>query len=452
MFPTDPVIFYGFFYTMDTYELHQKSCKLPVEEKTQIKTFFQTHLIDYLKNMRAFDGVLRMNVIGSPSDAGIVFKVLHKELGCFALKIMPYTLDAHHNENELKFSQLLSDKFPTRFAVVYYQTSHLRFDKKRRTPKQRPGQSGIIDVPVADWYMDSDAKSSKIEKHLKLYNDVVQYNIQQKRSMDEFECDILISRLYWGDFLAFIHSDIKPAAAMGDTTLSRRCDNVDQCHILREMKNDVHAWKRILIRLIDSIKKMRELNIIHGDLHCGNVLLEFDGTPIIHDFGTTRFYSIPKTETQLFYGDTVDFRKLVNALALEVSNNNTAVGKYLRQIAERTNAYVETLYNTHMPLSEIGLHVINDNDQTSRTTLEDQRRTLWTSLKSIVNADVEEHDGLSHLLQTLTLSPNISKEEFAQKRRDFIRTPHYETYKKAKELLDSNTGGRRRRRRRTRRN
>jgi predicted unusual protein kinase regulating ubiquinone biosynthesis (AarF/ABC1/UbiB family) len=54
---------------------------------------------------------------------------------------------------------------------------------------------------------------------------------------------------------------------------------------------------------------MRTYNIIHNDLHCGNILLDFNSYPIIHDFGATHLS--PINEYQLYLGDSIDFFRLM---------------------------------------------------------------------------------------------------------------------------------------------
>ena len=414
---------------MDAYELHQTSCRLPADDFHLIQVFFKNNIVNYLNDMS--NDTIQVNVIGSPSDAGVVFKINHHDLGCFALKLMP--IFDSDGRNELTFSQLLSKNFPTRFPVVYCQAAHVSL---LRT------SGSVIGIPAKNWYSGSTANSLKFEKHQKLYDEVVKFNQKMNYPDNAFHCNILVSRLYWGDLLAFFHSNmISASSSSSSSSLStfNRCEQSDPCRVLSRMKDDVPSWKRILTTILDSIHILRKWNIIHGDLHCGNVLLEFDGTPIIHDFGTTQFYSTPKNRIQLGYSDTVDFRKLMNAILLEV-DPGTLLGKYLKDVVEKTDAYVGTLYDIHMPVTDIGILPVAENrDGKLSPDLKGARKAIQVALKVIVVETEVEDDTqeLRRLLQLLNLSPNITLKELNSEKRRFLQTDHRETYNRVKELFSS---------------
>lgn len=53
-----------------------------------------------------------------------------------------------------------------------------------------------------------------------------------------------------------------------------------------QQKHESGEWKRVYYQVFQAIQYMQSyLNIIHNDMHGGNVLLTCDGTALIHDFG-----------------------------------------------------------------------------------------------------------------------------------------------------------------------
>jgi hypothetical protein len=129
----------------------------------------------------------------------------------------------------------------------------------------------------------------------------------------------------------------------------------------------------------------------------------------------------------------------MNAILLEV-DPGTLLGKYLKDVVEKTDAYVGTLYNTQMPITDIGILPVAENrDGKLSPDLKGARKAIQVALKSIVQETEVEDDTheLRRLLETLNLSPNITQKELNSEKRRFLQTDHRETYNRAKELFSS---------------
>jgi len=385
-----------------SYELNQSTCFVNDNyDVSQLSSFISHNLVPYLKNINSSD-YLKINIIGSPSDAGFVFKLSIKGITindidvnqCYALKIMPYTNTYPDNRNELYFADFFSKKNDNNFAVVYYQEENVNLRRSPNFEIENEEIRCITDIPIKDWYKGSNS-SIKIEKHTKIYENVIEYNDSQepKYSKEIFLCDIMVSRLYWGDLISFINNIIEVKSP--EKNEINRCENNDFCGVLNEIKINVSDWKSMLLKILDTVKIMREDNVIHNDLHCGNILLDFNGTPVIHDFGLTRMYLPPINDIQLYFGDTCDFSKLINAIEQETRNGtlNPEVTAYLINVRDKFNAYIMTLYNVNTPIEHIGMTSLRLRRQHENIELTEEfklkRNILFDNLKEIILSDVE---------------------------------------------------------------
>lgn len=370
--------------TANGYELHQPACFYDDEysqgEIDQIKRFLDIHLVDYLNGKnRYFD----VNVIGSPSAAGIVFKISFRGITltkesvkqCYALKIMPYTNETQDNTNELYFAEFLSIIDNNKFAFLYCNYKNINLNSK----------GSIVNVPLDVWY--GDVESEKAVNHDLLYTSVKQYNSTKNKIPGSFLCDIMVSRLYWGDLIAFIHNRIKPVPYLS-TDSSRRCSNYDVCGRLTFIQNSIQGWKILLTEILDSIKLMRNYNIIHGDLHCGNILIDFDGRPVIHDFGKTKLYTQPTNIEQLSFNDTIDFRNIINAILMECQGNvlNFNINFYLVSVCEAINNYC-TPFTKFGVEADLAFISIGHSRHGLKLTSRPERDKLFEELKQIINSE-----------------------------------------------------------------
>jgi len=88
------------------YELTQPVCFVNDNyDPVQLSHYLRGNLESFLLNIDSTQN-LRINVIGSPSDAGFVFKLMFNGITihgqnvhqCYALKIMPYTTENPNND------------------------------------------------------------------------------------------------------------------------------------------------------------------------------------------------------------------------------------------------------------------------------------------------------------------------------------------------------------------
>ena len=422
------------------YELHQPACFYDDEynkhEIHQIKTYLDSYLIDYLNGKNSFFGV---NVIGSPSAAGIVFKISFVGITlskvsvkqCYALKIMPYTNETPDNTNELYFAELLSNIDNNKFAFLYCKYKNVNLNSTR----------SIVTLPVNEWYKEVvNVARDKIENHEELYTSVKKYNLTYNKKSESFLCDIMVSRLYWGDLIAFMHNTIEQPP---NRDSNYRCSNYDVCERLTTLQNSIEEWKLLLTKILASIKVMRNYNIIHGDLHCGNILIDFNGEPIIHDFGKTKLYTPPINIQQLCFNDTIDFRNIINAISKECIGNvlKGDINFYLVNVCEAINTYClqYTKYGDEANLEVIDISHLRGERHTPFSSGEvfSSREELFKDLTQIINTEYSFH--LKQKLIDIGLSDVTTYDMFKSRKTTFVREPtKYLLYKIIGEWWNNN--------------
>ena len=268
------------------YELVQKTCFLKDNfSQQQLVKFFNDDLEIYLKNISLEN--YNINIIGSPSENAIVFKLKFNAITsqkkpviqCYALKIMP-ELDGNDNETELFFAEYLSNLNSNLFPQMYYKKK-IAFNLSDIKLDEDSSIKSIFSLNIRNWY-NKTTYMEKFTKHADLYRKILESNGDKIT----FSCDVLVSRMYWGDMLAFsgpsiphleaevgveskepellLPSDIKECPLSNTLT---RCKQLDFNGMLQNIKNNVPEMKILLTKILLSIKFLREHNIIHNDLH-----------------------------------------------------------------------------------------------------------------------------------------------------------------------------------------
>jgi serine/threonine protein kinase len=84
----------------------------------------------------------------------------------------------------------------------------------------------------------------------------------------------------------------------------------------RKQPHSEKEWIVMLKSIFRSIKKMHELGIIHNDLHLGNVLVKYDETPAIHDFGESMYvHDVPLRDLEPLVFN--DYKKFIDSIAFK---------------------------------------------------------------------------------------------------------------------------------------
>ena len=264
---------------------------------------FEAHADDLFAYMRQADIVhptYRLAVIGSPSDNAIVFKVTIARRGCLVVKVMPLYETDEDNQSELDCAVFLGQfkGFAEAYGTHIVDMSH----------------SFVVNLPSSFWYGDRRDEDS-IEK-AQLHDDLIDEALDAQDG--RMRVDILVSRLYRCDLIVFF----------------------EDAHFRR--RRDVSTVREMLRRLLDSIRTMRSYGFIHHDLHAGNVLLDTDHMPVVHDFGKTRRYATPRHVDQLLLQDSIDWRRVLRAIQFEVdiSDATSACKRYMRRVVKDTKSRV----------------------------------------------------------------------------------------------------------------
>ena len=193
--------------------------------------------------------------IGSESSEGEVYRV-ELQGRQYAGKIMPITSDKSYekNENEISIARELSDNsyFPKVFAAGFcaktkYNETSKFFEESYRYflfEKVCEDMNRATKIRTKHKYKDTTVKELKNIFHEEI----------------SIASHVLISEI------AF--SDLRP--------------------ICKYYYVSEKIWKEIILIVLKGIKYLNEVkNILHGDLHCGNILIKIEekSIPLIHDFG-----------------------------------------------------------------------------------------------------------------------------------------------------------------------
>ena len=208
--------------------------------------------------------------IGSESSEGEIYRVELQGIQ-YAGKIMPIISDKSYekNENEISIAKELSGNsyFPKVFAAGFctktkYNENSKFFENSYKYflfEKVCEDMNRAIKIRTKHKYKDTTVKELK-----KIYSEEVTIGSH-----------VLISEIAFAD-------------------LRQIC----KYYYVSEK-----IWKEIILRVLQGIKYLNEdKNILHGDLHCGNILIKIDDktSPLIHDFGKsirTNFLTIEERIT-----------------------------------------------------------------------------------------------------------------------------------------------------------
>jgi serine/threonine protein kinase len=207
--------------------------------------------------------------IGSESSEGEVYRLELKGQE-FAGKILPITSDKNYekNENEISIATELSGSpfFPTVYASSFCQRT--KYNVRSRFYEES------YKYFLFEKVCEGMKKSEKTRMKYKYKN----YSIEELKSIFPNEIDIashiLISEIAFSDMR-----------------------QIAKYYYVSE-KN----WLRLIINVLEGIQYLNEeKSILHGDLHCGNILIKIGETsvPLIHDFGKSERCSFTTMEERI---------------------------------------------------------------------------------------------------------------------------------------------------------
>lgn len=410
-------------------DINNLKCRLEKNEPNYnlISKYFNENIINILNNLNEYENKVFINTIGSPSQYGIVYKITFDNLMfdgytypklCYALKIMPYINESLDNRQEIAFANYLSNLDNKKFPIVYFTALNQNFISSNSI--------GQIDLDKLYDYNSQNKKKS----HKNLLDKIKEYNIYNNIDEKSFKCDIMISRIYWGDLISLLNEKV-----IIDENINNYngCKSIDYCNIINKIKIDKSILQKFLKKIIQSIKTLRIYNLYHKDLHCGNILIDFNGNPIIHDFGQT-IYDISNNK----YIDTLDIGKLFYSISLEINNGlNKNIIDYLNYITKEINKFIQNIQNNieidNKILDKYRNVIIHNSSDTipniikNNIWLEDNRNNFFDNIIKIIYSEPPEFD-LFGKLRELGLPVNITFENFKKQRISLIRQGKIELF------------------------
>lgn len=272
---------------------------------------------------RNYDGIKIVERIGSESSQGEVYK-LKVQTFEFAGKILPITSDnsIEENENEIDIAVELSNEVRNNktiyFPIVYASTlcEHTIFNK------------------TSLFYNDS-YKYAVINN---LCNKENMTSACKKRLMCKYK------NLDISDIKA-LHPEFDNINIPSHLLISELCFS-DLRQFIINNKNDEIFWISIIAHIFEAIKYLNEtMNIIHNDLHTGNILLRIVKTedsmiyqPVIHDFGKSR--RICKNEDWSMYDRITDVGKFLYDLKI-----NSNIPNIIKMKCKKVLIFIDQIKN-----------------------------------------------------------------------------------------------------------
>ena len=238
-----------------------------------------------VKNAENFRNFKVVERIGSESSEAEVYRVEVKGRE-YACKVMPIVCakSFDKNQNEMEIAKKLSEfpYFPKVFQCGYCERTE--YNKK----------SPFLEESYKYFYLEEMCKYMKKAERIRTKERYIRENLfgDMKESVN-IGCNILISEIYFSDLR----------------------------QIATRFKLDEKDWKNMIIGVLEGIKFLNEeQHILHGDLHCGNILIKIDkkSTPLISDFGKSQYCDFSTLEECI-----MDSQKFIYDLTLhpDVPNN-----------------------------------------------------------------------------------------------------------------------------------
>ena len=298
--------------------------------------------------------------IGSISTKGIVFKktfMFGDTNMSFALKIMPiYNSKAFMtNESEIRIASLVSDYvvsgrascFLPVYGSAYCMELEVNPDYSDVIKDAHDYAIRLLTIKAIEDMVDIKPRFKTMLIKI-LQNPSIEINgaLSRIRALDAqadsikaiieeipksvpIAAHVLLSELVWGDLNAVVDSIY----------------NAPPSKLMQHLEKD----STLLLIIRDTIYAVqvlnRELNIVHNDLHTGNVMLRVSGgiiQPVIHDFGEA-------VEIKLFgRDDTVrDLQKFFDAMLLPKRNHrnkySSRIGRVLEKLLLVTQQFLQSV-------------------------------------------------------------------------------------------------------------
>lgn len=267
------------------------------------------------------------NRIGSESMCGRVYKITTLNGGKIAGKIMPIFSDKNKSENanEINIAKLASDcvknRQTTHFPLVYlgstcgntifnendpYHTLSIIYQLRKKLSKRDAilfDKKPITTIDEAKSYV-----SSKVGE----IGDVT------------VETNVLLSELAWGDLKQYI-----------DTVEINEQEMINMFKVILESIHDMQKY----------------INVVHGDLHTGNLLLSISNRGLnllIHDFGSSKVIENFTIKDRLFDVDTIVGKLISNHFP-----QGTFFGDKLFMTYQHTQTLSESELNNSLEIFEV---------------------------------------------------------------------------------------------------
>jgi virulence-associated protein VapD len=222
-----------------------------------------------------YDGIEIIERIGSDSSQGEVYKLKINDF-VFAGKILPIISDKsfEDNQNEISIAKQLSQEVKNNntiyFPIVYDST----FCEKTTFNSKSLFYEDSYKYALYNWLCKKENMNSACKK--RMINKYKNMNVKEIKNL---------------------HPDFNDINISSHVLMSELCFSDLRQFSIKYNKNE-SFWISIISHIFEAIKYLNEnMNIIHDDLHTGNILLRLSKNetddcytyyPLIHDFGKSR--------------------------------------------------------------------------------------------------------------------------------------------------------------------
>lgn len=289
-----------------------------------------------------------LNRVGEKSRAGIIYRIQIGDI-LAALKVMPITEENHVNKNkkETKIANLLSEHvvnntckfFPLVYGnydcedILYPIDSEFLGDALKYAISRKANE--ILETTLHDFLNELDGikeeeilrrtvrlairNVKKIPSFLKnnTYTGIESTSVFLNDMAREVNRIFEISGIKYVDTT---EEELKPKLE-GNLLISELANgdiiSYSKYLINKSEKLSNNYWFEILEGVLEGIKVMQSDNIIHNDLHPGNVLILIKKTeiiPLIHDFGESEIINVNERETWNLEKRSTDIKHFLDTI------------------------------------------------------------------------------------------------------------------------------------------
>ncbi len=247
-------------------------------------------------------------------------------------------IGSESSEGEVYRIQIEGREYAGKIMPIH---SHKSLEKNENEILIAKELSGLKYFPIV--YTSIFCSNTKYNEKSLFFEDSYKYFLFEKICEDKTKaCKTRMKHQYKNASIEKIISTFNIPINIGSHILISEIAFSDLRQICRYYTLNEKVWRFIILNVLKGIKYLNEeKNILHGDLHCGNVLIKVSEKnqvkiPLIHDFGKSRKCLFNNMSDRV-----TDAEKFLYDLTLHVD-----VPKNIKVEIEEILKYISTIYHS----------------------------------------------------------------------------------------------------------